>query len=212
MTSQERKRKTEAVLKNLKIDINPSLPCIEEEEDANIRDGKDIAKRILVLIYLNILKDGGSKEIIQFLKDEHIWDSVSKNEEALFNKDILTKKEQINISWRSEAIWILLWAINKIERLDLPIQECEVSEIMQRVPKFLEPTKTFVNNASTRSLSEILDISDLIYRLHWASRNSELGTDSNPIDLNSGILQEWHYAINWVTYYNDDWDEITTDT
>ena len=83
---------------------------------------------------------------------------------------------------------------------------------MQRVPKFLEPTKTFVNNASTRSLSEILDISDLIYRLHWASRNSELGTDSNPIDLNSGILQEWHYAINWVTYYNDDWDEITTDT
>lgn len=199
-------------MKNLKIDINPSLPCIEEEEDANIRDGKDIAKRILVLIYLNILKDGGSKEIIQFLKDEHIWDSVSKNEEALFNKDILTKKEQINISWRSEAIWILLWAINKIERLDLPIQECEVSEIMQRVPKFLEPTKTFVNNASTRSLSEILDISDLIYRLHWASRNSELGTDSNPIDLNSGILQEWHYAINWVTYYNDDWDEITTDT
>ena len=85
-------------MKNLKIDINPSLPCIEEEEDANIRDGKDIAKRILVLIYLNILKDGGSKEIIQFLKDEHIWDSVSKNEEALFNKDILTKKEQINIS------------------------------------------------------------------------------------------------------------------
>ena len=148
MTSQERKIQTETVLKNLDIEVNPFLPCIEEESEAKIREGKEIAKRILVLVYLNVLKDSENTEIVQFLKDEKLWEAVSNNEKELFIKDILTKKEQINISWRSEAVWLLLWAINKVAYLKLPIEQCSVSDILQTIPKFFEPTDKFVNSTS----------------------------------------------------------------
>lgn len=60
-------------------------------------------------------------------------------------------------------------------------------------------------------MSDILDVSDLTYRLHWATRNAELN-NSQTIALNSGIVSGRHYAINWVTFYADSWDDVTTDT
>ena len=33
-----------------------------------------------------------------------------------------------------------------------------------------------------------------------------------PGDIDTGIIQEWHYAINWITYYDENWDDILTDT
>ena len=72
-------------------------------------------------------------------------------------------------------------------------------------------TKDFIQSASIRTVSEILDLSGLTYRLHWATRHTELN-NLETLDLNSSIVQERHYAINWVTYYEDNWDDITTDT
>src|SRR5688500_9660503 len=57
---------------------------------------------------------------------------------------------------------------------------------------------------------EYTDVSDLTYRLHWATRHSELN-NLKTLDLNSSIIQERHYAINWVTYYEGNWDDITTE-
>lgn len=33
-----------------------------------------------------------------------------------------------------------------------------------------------------------------------------------PAGLSEDIVMERHFALNWLTMYADDWDEMTTDT
>ncbi len=107
---------------------------------------------------------------------------------------------------------MLLWTINKVEKLALPTEQVEIPEIVSRLPEFLTDPTEFIKNANVRPTTEILDASDLIYRLHWATRNADLNNQPMPANLDLSIIMERHYAINWVTFYADEWDEISTDT
>jgi len=213
MTGQERKSKTELMLKELNIPINIGLPIIEEENEAKIRSEKEIAERILILTYLVAYADTNEKDqIINYLKTEKLWEAVSKVEKKLFSKSKLTEKDKINISWHTEIIYLLLWSIQKIDDIGLPIEQCDTEEIFNILPEYLEDTSDFISTAKVRTNKEILDKSDLIYRLHWAVRQAELDDDEIPANIDAEVIEEWHYAINWITYYDDNWDEILTDT
>jgi Domain of unknown function (DUF4272) len=213
MTAQKRKEKTELYLKGLDIPFNIGLPPIEEESDAIIRTAADIAKRIFILVYLGVYSENIARnEIIDFLKSEQLWDTVSEFEKKLLLKKKLTEKDKINISWRSEGIYLMLWTINKIDNLGLPIEQCDIGTMLDLLPNTFDSTKEFVRNATIRPVAEILDKSDLIYRLHWAAREADSNDEDIPGNIDTGIIQEWHYAINWITYYDENWDEITTDT
>jgi Domain of unknown function (DUF4272) len=213
MTAQERKKKTEIYLTSLDIPFNVGLPPIEEESEAIIRTAADIAKRILILINFGVYsEDGDRNEIVEFFKSAQLWDSVSEYEKKLLSKKKLTEKDKINISWKSECIYLMLWAINKIDNLGLPIDQCNIGEMLDLLPNAFDSTKGFIQNATVRPTAEILDNSDLIYRLHWAAREADSKDEDIPGDIDIGIIQEWHYAINWITYYDENWDDILTDT
>lgn len=211
MTAQQRKDQTEIILKENNIPINLYLPLIEEEREAVIRTAADIAKRILILAYLytTIHNDDDKQDIIAYLKTEKLWGHVSRREQALFNKETLSEKEARNLSWRVECIKVLLWSINKIDDLGLPIDEA--SEIFNLIPGYIESSEEFVNGAVIRDTTEILDASDLIYRIHWAIKQARIDNTEIP-NINPDVVQEWHQAINWITFYEDRWDDITTDT
>lgn len=211
MNAQQRKEQNEAILKENNIRTNPYLPTIEEENEVIIRSAPDIAKRILILAYLytTIHNDDDKQNIIAYLKAESLWDDVSQREQALFNKETLSEKEARNLSWRVECIKVLLWSINKIDDLGLPIDEA--SEIFNLIPRYMESSEEFVNGAVIRDTTEILDASDLIYRIHWAVRQAGID-DTEVQNINPDVVPEWHQAINWITFYEDNWDDITTDT
>jgi len=52
----------------------------------------------------------------------------------------------------------------------------------------------------------------LIYRIHWAVVEAQLHKQPMPAGLNADVVYERHYALNWLTYYGDDWDNVSTDT
>ena len=211
MNAQQRKDQTEIILKENNIPINQYLPLIEEENEAVIRTAADIAKRILILAYLytTIHNDDDKQDIIAYLKTEKLWGHVSRIEQALFTKATLSEKEARNLSWRVECIKVLLWSINKIDDLGLPIDEA--SEIFNLIPGYMESSEEFINGAVIRDTTEILDASDLIYRIHWAVKQARIDNTEIP-NINPDVVQEWHQAINWITFYEDNWDDITTDT
>lgn len=213
-TAEQRKKETEKLLKSINIPFIDHLPLIEDESEAKIRRPQEIAERILILTYLNYISEVPDEKgnVIDFLKSNTLWDKVSPDEKELFQKDKLTNQEIINISWRTEAIWILMWTINKVDKIEMPVEQVGINEIVSRLPDFLKDPKEFIETSIIRPTSEILDISDLTYRLHWATRHSGLESKNMPANLNNSIVMERHYAINWVTYYADEWDEITTDT
>ena len=212
MTAIERKQNSERLLKSLNIPFIDHLPLIEEEHEARIRTPQEIAQRILVLTYLNYVAEEPEErdKVIDFLKEQDLWNSVSNDEKELFSKE-LSDQEHVNISWRSEAIWLLLWVINKVDTVYIPSEEVSIPQILELLPDFMTDTKDFVKRTTMKTVSEILDLSDLIYRLHWATRHTELN-NLETLYLNSSIVQERHFAVNWVTYYEDNWDDITTDT
>lgn len=213
MSTLKSKNQTEILLTSLGIPFFEHVSLIEKEQEFEIRSPQNIAKRILILTYLcyisNVEED--KFEIIEFLKKENLWASVTDDEKKLFLKEKLTEKERIKLSWRSEGIWLLLFTINKIEKLELPQQEIEMDSIFNEIPDFMTGTKEFIQSALIRPASEILDLWDLIYRIHWAIRNVELN-NLTPLDLDPSIVFERHHAINWVTNSSLNWDDITTDT
>ena len=213
-TAEQRKKQTEKYLKSLNIPFNEHLPLIEEESEVKIRTAQEIAERILILVYLAYVAEVPEerKTVIDFLKTNSLWNKVSPEEKKLLKKEELTDQETVNISWRSEGVWLLLWTINKIDKLELPIEQVQIPKILSQIPEFLTDTYEFIKNANIRPTTEILDESDLIYRLHWATRNADLNNQPMPANLDYGIIMERHYAINWITFYAEEWDEITTDT
>lgn len=53
-TAEQRKKETEKLLKSLNLPYIDHLPLIEEENEVKIRTPKEIAERILILVYLNL--------------------------------------------------------------------------------------------------------------------------------------------------------------
>lgn len=213
-TAQQRKKQTEKQLKSMGIPFIDHLPVVDEESEVRVRTSREIAERILILVYLAYTSEvpDEREKVIEFLKTNLLWDKVSPAEKELFQKDELTEQEVVNISWRSEAVWLLLWTINKFDNIELPTKQIEIGEIVSRLPKFLTDPREFIETSTVRPTTEILDALDLTYRLHWATRNADLIKQPMPANLSLSIVMERHYAINWVTYYADEWDEVTTDT
>ncbi len=83
-----------------------------------------------------------------------------------------------------------------------------MNEIIDSLPSSDEAPDIFINSLKLRSISEIMDASDLTYRLHWAVRNYGAS-----LELDGGVVQERHHAINWLTNYDGEkWDWVATDT
>ncbi|MFC7772987.1 DUF4272 domain-containing protein [Flavobacterium sp. GCM10027622] len=213
-TAYQRKKQNESYLKALNIPILEHLPYIEEESDVRLRSAQEIAERILVLVYLGFASEieDERENVIAFLKSNSLWEKVSPEEKELFEKEVLTEQEIINIFWRSEAIWMLLWTICKVDKLKLPTEQIEIEDIVSRIPELFSDSKAYIENAIIRPTSELLDASDLTYRLHWATRDASLNNQPMPANLILSVIMERHYAINWVTFYGEEWDEIGTDT
>jgi Domain of unknown function (DUF4272) len=138
---------------------------------------------------------------------------VTAKEREFLETDNPTEEEIIASTWRSESLWTLLWALGKIETLELPRELCD-TEVLQNLMSWTEQDScaTFVNGAELRSPSKMLDETDLIYRIHWAVVDARLNNKNVPGGFDPGVVYERHYTLNWLTCYSDNWDEVTTDT
>ncbi len=212
-SSERRKARTEAALKELDIPVNPWLPRIEGEENAKIRKPKDVAKRAVVLYALVAVANRVDRDrTVAWLKGEELWNAASPDERQFFLDDNPTGQQVSAALWRSEALWTLLWALGKVETLSLPTGSCDIERIQEVMPQLGVSPRKFIDAAQLKSVSEILDEADKIYRIHWAVREAQLNDQPVPASLNPDVVVERHYALNWLTWYADEWDDVTTDT
>jgi hypothetical protein len=210
LSSQERKDFSNKFLKRKGVPVLEHLPLIEDHTNARFRDEKEVARKAIVLYGLIYVAHGErtSKEIIAYFKKYNLWGSVSPDERKyLQNK---TEKGNIAISWRIENLYVLYWALGNIDTLSFPTTICSFRDSNLPEPG-IDPTE-WIAGSKLRDKEEILNETDLIYRIHWATREADLNGKPMPAGLNDDIVMERHFALNWLTMYTDDWDEITTDT
>lgn len=205
MTALERKQQTETFLQSLGIPVNDELPAIEEENKVEVRSVQEITARIMILAYLNCIaiQEELQPALLDYLKTQGLWIKVSAQEKVLFEKPALTEEEKDLIASRAEAIWVLLWAINKVDRLTLPVKEVDVDMLFPLLPPFMEDPTEYITEASLRPVSDLLNEADFIFRLYWAM-------SKNPVEgLNDRIAFERYFTITWITGTRKDWDEVS---
>lgn len=211
--SLRRKDKNEQFLNSIGVPVNKHLPYVEGENVTRLRTPQEVAKRAIVLYVIVLVANGfDNKQFSDWLKKESLWESVSKSEKQFLESNNPDKSSIRNNSWRAESLWVLLWALSKIETLELPMDLCDPPLVQSILPEFECDCYAFIEKAALRSVSEILDATDLIYRIHWAVVEARLHNQEMPNGFDASVVYERHYALNWLTYYAEDWDDITTDT
>jgi hypothetical protein len=212
MNPESRKAKTEALLQEEGVPFLPSLPCIESEEETELRSPEEVGIRIACLYaVVGAAMEGDPSDYKTYLGEHDLWNQVSPDEKSFLSSDCSDRQSVVNFTWRSEAMFLLMWAGGLFKGLPLPRREADTGEIVSKYPT--GSPWPFIRELRLRPKDQILDASDLIYRLHWATDQARLEGKPAPAELHPGVVQEWHHAINWLTRYEDqDWDDVTTDT
>jgi len=207
-----RKEKSIAVLKAKNVPMIQHLPVIEDSASAKKRTTEEIAHRAIGLCLVAVKGEGLEQEKVQKLINQyHAQDYFTPAERKFIENPKPTQQDRVQFSWRYEGYWAMLWALGYVETLDYPNKVCDVSKAVKILHD--SSTEDFIAKAKLRSLADILDEADLIYRYDWAVVNARLKQQPAPAGLDGGVVVERHRALNWlIGYMNQEWDDVTTDT
>jgi hypothetical protein len=208
----ERKHRSEARLRLLGIPVNLNLPMIESDDEVMLRSTEEMLRRLIALwAVTGTAYEKGNRHYRDYIvtRDYDSW--LSKEERLFLHEETASKMRCIQFSWRHECLYFLGWAAGLIPDIEIPSIESNCGPMMDLFPDGMEEPIKLRNALSLRGKAEILDWSDLLYRLHWAARQFGATVSSS---VNPGVVQEWHLAVNWLTRYDgeDNWDWVGTDT
>jgi hypothetical protein len=161
------------------------------------------------------------------LDDFELWDEVSPKEKQFLACDRPDKAESQKLVWRLESMWVLLWAIQRIEDLDWPTDMCDVPIVVDLVKSILKQPN-LIKDAKIRSKAEILDAQSLTMLIHWAIRDAWVNHRLVPERLiwseddemvpasqcpGVGVVEQRDHTLNWLTCFDGaDWDDVDTPT
>jgi Domain of unknown function (DUF4272) len=209
----QRKEKSMQTLIAKNIPVLSNLPCVESEEETDIRTTEDICKRMIAVAICAIKGEGVDAEIVKKVMEQFGAASFFSPKEAIFIADHHPDDQhRANFAWRYECLWLLLWALGYIEELDFPDHICNVPEAVGFI-RDQGSLENLIKNANPRSKSAILDEADLIYRMNGACTSARIKNQPAPANMDAGVVYERHYALNWlIRYQNQDWDSVSADT
>lgn len=226
----DRKSKSEKVLEEYKIKINPNLPRIESEDEAQIKSPEEIVKRAVTAfltaqIAIDIMNDNGAKASAEFfmpiLERFGLTEELTDDEKPYFDLSVcddISIEDANEIQWRIEMCVVLFWACGFREDLDFPVDD--MSDTQNEI-QLIGGCKNFdelMSHVKMRSPSEILDMADLLFRADWACVEARLHNDpslmGNTGELFSDVVVEQHKGVNWLIGAVDaeDWDNVRPHT
>jgi len=210
--AEERYERSLAVLKSREIRYLERLPLIETEAEITLRSPDEIMARIRCLVAVaRAAKDNNLAAAWSDIERWRIEDDLSPREKAFVGGDTIGERDRIDFSWQIEAVVPLIWARGLHDELYFPDQTADARSLIAFLDRL---TVGDIADCEMRLAAEILDEADLIYRLHWATRQSGLDGVDPPASLIPSVVVERHRALNWLIGYDDnaEWDEVTTDT
>jgi len=150
-------------------------------------------------------------DMLASLEEQYQISQYLSDEERTYTKNPLAYTQLApQFGWRYECCIVLLWAIGLWE-LTEPTQICDAAEVGKILWK--NDFNSLKEKAVPKSKQEILDMQDLIYRYDWACVDARIHNQQLTV-IDGEIVQEWHYALNWLTsaYGIKDWDKVTPHT
>ena len=225
---RERLARSTAILDARRIPRYSGPLYTSDDAAVTLRSGQETARRALVLWAVALRADGApQQEALDMLDQRRLWPYVSPEEARYIRDPQPDPGTTASYVWRLEAVWVLMWALGRIEALGWPAAMCDVPRLVQiMMPAEADPG--FIEAAQLRPKREILDAQDLTMRIHWAIRDAWLAHRPIRSDLDwsagkpdvavtqsaaVGVIKQRHVTLNWLTRFKDaDWDNVDTPT
>jgi hypothetical protein len=212
----QRRARSNERLAELEVHVMPTLPPVISEVEIELRPAREVALRSFALFVVAVRAESlatNQELTVDELRQKRPrgFDALSPKETSFLDNPSPEQQAVIDHAWRYEALFLLQWALRWFDDLFLPTKICDVPRVARVMLQ--EDDDAMVRDAELRATSELLDALDLHYRLHWAVRQARLDETDPPANLESGVIAERHYALNWLTGFEDaEWDDVDTPT
>lgn len=179
----------------------------------------EAAERLLILLAVSFTAYNfdESEKVMDWLKKEELWKSVSPHEKEFFRNPDPGDEEKQNLSWRFEGAYILAWALEKVRTIADPRSECgqeQVSEFLQSVPPVGSSTEKFFAGLKSRRLPDIIEEA-LFYEVATKYFKTIVIQDKeNSSQVHSKAAVQRYLALKWLKSAKEklDWDNIVAGT
>jgi hypothetical protein len=214
--AEQRKAATDRQLAAQGVRVAKSLPPVVAEVEVELRAPADVAHRCYALFACALRAESlASNRVIPAAELRArlpaAFAALSPREAAFLAEESPAKQDIVNHVWRYEALAVLAWAVGARRELPPATRVCDVPALAKTMLD--ADAEAFVRDARLRPTSELLDALDLAYRLHWATTDARVHDREPPGGLDPGVVAERHYALNWLTRFQDaDWDDVDTPT
>lgn len=207
-----RRLRSETILRAEGVPVNAELPFIESAAEALKRSKEEVALRTVCLLFVAAKAEGLGQEVAERVLELYgLRSHLTPKELAFVLDNSPSQHDRVQFFWRYEAAWTLLWALGFVAQLGKPDRICDVVFAAKTVAK--TTTSQFIEDSKLRSIADILDQADLIYRYHWAVKHAGSEGQQMPAVLHPDVTLERHYALNWlIGYLEQAWDDVSTDT
>lgn len=223
MTPELRKEASELILHKRGIRINVQLHVIEADEEVRLRNSDDVAERLfaLWLVYSAASSPQNKADYVRYADHHRLHRYLSPTEAAFLETPFTTIDASEKMAQASlQDLHFLSWCAGLLPQLELNQHPKKFAVSTANLFKHF-PDVTQTKDAPTlhqaiklRRKTEIMDWSDLLYRLHWAVRHATLTGKPAPGNIDTVMVSEWHRAVNWMCCYDDEdnWDLVSTET
>ncbi len=106
------------------------------------------------------------EEIIDWLKEENLWQEVSSNERRFLETENPIKKAQVKYSWYAECVYLIGWALGLESALLPPCEQASAGNILDQIPAPNEATGTFIASVKLRKTDEIYKVAEDLFNAH----------------------------------------------
>lgn len=201
--------KTKEWAEALGIGTEDILAPVEDYNEACKRTAEEIAVRTIILHAIAAAGDRIDRPaLVKWLEEQNLWGNASPREQTFLLSPRIFRENLSENLWVLEAEWALLWTIQKVESLGLPVKTCDAHKIINEImPALGDETAEFISSVQLRSASGIRAEEERIDRIYHAYQNEEEG--KSPEDLIYAVLLQRQYAFKWLNS-EDDWDNVQT--
>jgi hypothetical protein len=160
--------------------------------------------------------DAPRGELLQWIRESNLEAALTLSERAFLDGSACTDKDVIRMTWCSERLIVLLWALGKLEEMPSVDTQCSMALLEKLLPPYGdESLKEFRATARLRTEDELFDMAFEIQELNVVARQRVKvpGYRPNAPHVDREVIDERHRAVNWVVGYESaSWDTVTSDT
>ena len=190
------------------------LPLHSDADFDWVRDAAGVAARCHAIGAALALQQGAPPaRIRRALEDNDLLRWLGERELRLLRhleREVTMTAEElhqtsVDISWREEALWALMWSIALVD--DLPPEElCDRGPFYERLAPDLDPSQGRTDVA-LRPLAELAAMLDFYYCLHWHARNAQYHGRMWDSDIEPGVVLERRRALEWL-FQDVPWEDV----